>query len=147
MGSFHRRKNFHAKIFDVTFLVVCLVCWGILAGTVAARRAQAQGSTDVGDLLSPGGVLQNAEKLSGIVDGLEKGSPVSGFKFSWAKIWAYFIFGVIGFAAFVYGKKQSSWRPLVIGLALMGYPCFVSSTFALYAIGVALTACLYFFRE
>ena len=143
MGRFPRRKNFYANILDAAFLLVFFVCCGALA----EHHVQAQGSTDVGDLLSPGGVLQNTEKLSGIVDSLEKGNPVSGLNFSWAKIWAYVIFGVIGFAAFVYGKKQQCWRPLVIGLALMIYPCCVGSTFALWAIGIALTACLYFFRE
>ena len=99
------------------------------------------------DILSQTGVLQNAQALSSLVETLDKGNPIGGMEFSWAKIFAYFIFGVIGFAAFVYGKKQQRWNPLFIGLGLMVYPYFVSGTFALYAIGMALTASLYFFRE
>jgi hypothetical protein len=67
--------------------------------------------------------------------------------FSIAKIVAYIIFGAIGFVAFAYGKKNTFWRPMVIGLALMGYPYFVSETLPIYLIGIALTAALYFWRE
>jgi hypothetical protein len=67
--------------------------------------------------------------------------------FSMAKISAYIIFGAIGFAAFVYGKKKAAWRPMVMGIALMIYPYLLSGTPALYLIGLALTAALYFWRE
>ncbi|HOW58469.1 MAG TPA: hypothetical protein PLO78_01940 [Candidatus Omnitrophota bacterium] len=49
-----------------------------------------------------------------------------------------FIFGVIGFAVFIYGKKQSSFKALVIGLILMVYPYLIANTIAVYAIGAAL---------
>ncbi len=67
--------------------------------------------------------------------------------FTLAKIMAWVIFGGVGFVAFSYGKGQKSFRPLVIGLVLMIYPYFTSSTFWLYAIGFALSAGLYFGRE
>ena len=67
--------------------------------------------------------------------------------FSFAKIAAYIIFGAIGFVAFMYGKKNSSWRPMVLGLVLMLYPYVVSSTAALYVVGIILTALLYFWRD
>ena len=67
--------------------------------------------------------------------------------FSTAKIFAYILFGAIGLAAFIYGKKQKYWRPMVLGIALMGYPYLISGTLALYLIGIALTAALYFWRE
>ena len=57
------------------------------------------------------------------------------------------VFGSIGFVAFVYGKKLSSFRALGIGVALMIYPYFVRSTVWLYVVGVALTVSLYFFRD
>lgn len=31
------------------------------------------------------------------------------------------LFGAIGFAAFMYGKKMALWKPLVLGLVLMVY--------------------------
>ena len=58
-----------------------------------------------------------------------------------------FIFGSIGFVAFVYGKKMSSFKPMLIGVALSVYPYFVPGTVALYEIGTLLTASLYFFRD
>lgn len=67
--------------------------------------------------------------------------------FSWAKVAAYVIFNAIGFVAFVYGKKNSFGRPMIIGVVLMVYPYFVPGTFALYVIGAALTAALYFWRD
>lgn len=67
--------------------------------------------------------------------------------FSLAKIIAWIIFGAVGFAAFVYGKKERSFKPLVVGIALMGYPYFVNGTFWLYAAGVGLCLLLYFWRD
>ncbi|MCX5715154.1 MAG: hypothetical protein NT033_10265 [Candidatus Omnitrophica bacterium] len=74
------------------------------------------------------------------------GLPLAG-DFSAAKIFAWIIFGLIGFAAFLYGKKSQTLRPILIGLALMMYPYFISGTFFLYLVGIALTAALYFWRE
>lgn len=63
-----------------------------------------------------------------------------------ANIFASIIFGSIGFAAFIYGKKQSSLKALVIGMVLMVYPYFVPNTAAVYAIGVVLSLALFFFN-
>ena len=60
---------------------------------------------------------------------------------------AGFLFGSIGFVAFVYGKRQSAWTPMFLGLALMGFPYLVTNTIALYVVGVLLTGALYIFRE
>ncbi len=67
--------------------------------------------------------------------------------FNGAKIFACTIFGAIGFAVFLYGKKNKFLRPMIIGFALMVYPYFISGTFFLYLVGIALTAALYFWRE
>jgi len=67
--------------------------------------------------------------------------------FSAAKIFAWIIFGVIGFAVFLYGKKNKSFRPMIIGVVLMVYPYFISGTFLLYFIGIVLTAALYLWRD
>jgi hypothetical protein len=67
--------------------------------------------------------------------------------FSAAKIFAWIIFGAVGFAVFMYGKKNSLLKPMIIGVALMVYPYFISGTFFLYTIGIALTAALYFWRD
>lgn len=57
------------------------------------------------------------------------------------------IFSSIGFVALIYGKKESSFKPMLIGVALMGYPFIVTQTFWIYAVGVALTASLFLFRD
>ena len=63
------------------------------------------------------------------------------------KILAYIIFGAVGFVAFIYGKKNAFWRSMIIGLTLMAYPYFLSGTLAIYLVGIALSAALYFWRE
>lgn len=60
-----------------------------------------------------------------------------------AAIFAWVIFGSIGTAAFIYGWKQKSLKPLVIGVLLTVYPCFVQHPIALYAIGGVLTLVLF----
>lgn len=59
---------------------------------------------------------------------------------------AIILFSVIGMAAFSYGRKQAAWKPMVLGVALMGYPYFVSTAPWLYGIGAVLTAALLIFR-
>ena len=54
-------------------------------------------------------------------------------------IWGM-LFGIIGLAFFVYGKKQAAVMPLVCGLALMIYPYFVSNLILQVAIGFVLIA-------
>ena len=53
----------------------------------------------------------------------------------------------IGFVAFAYGKKMTLWKPMVIGVALMAYPYFISQPWILYAVGCVLCLGLYVFRE
>ncbi len=64
-----------------------------------------------------------------------------------ANIVAGIVFGTIGFAAFIYGKKQALMRPMLLGVILMAYPYFVSNVWLLYLIGIALSAGLYVWRE
>ena len=67
--------------------------------------------------------------------------------FSVANLMAWIIFGGVGFIAFVYGKKVGNFKALLIGIVLMGYPYFVTNTLALYGVGAALCAALYFWRD
>lgn len=50
------------------------------------------------------------------------------------------LFSLIGFAVFTYGRRQRTATHTVVGLALMAYPYFVSSTVALVGVGAALLA-------
>ena len=60
-------------------------------------------------------------------------------------LFAQILFGSIGFAAFIYGKKQSNFKVLGIGAVLMVFPYLVHNTPALYVIGALLTAALFLF--
>ena len=56
------------------------------------------------------------------------------------------LFGLVGFAAFRYGRKNSEPRPLFIGVALMAYGYFVTNAWVSLAIGSALTLARFFPR-
>jgi len=53
------------------------------------------------------------------------------------------LFGLIGAAAFLYGRRQRRGGPVLVGVALMVYPYFVSNTFAVVGIGAVLVAGLF----
>ncbi|HEV7814011.1 MAG TPA: hypothetical protein VGP06_02795 [Janthinobacterium sp.] len=57
------------------------------------------------------------------------------------------IFGIVGFAAYRYGKSAGQSQTRWIGAGLMLYPYAISQTWLLYLIGAALCAGLYFFRD
>jgi len=57
-----------------------------------------------------------------------------------------FVFGSIGFVAFIYGKRMNLWKPMLLGIALMVYPYFVSNDAVMIAIGAIGTAGLFFLR-
>lgn len=63
------------------------------------------------------------------------------------KIFAWLIFGLIGMAAFGYGKKQGRPKTMLIALILMGYPYLVSNALTLWLVGAGLTAALFVFRD
>jgi len=66
---------------------------------------------------------------------------------SYANLFAGILFGSVGLAAFVYGKKSANWKPMVIGAVLMVYPYFIEETWLLYLIGVALSALIFVWRD
>ncbi|HEY0368034.1 MAG TPA: hypothetical protein VGC85_00425 [Chthoniobacterales bacterium] len=57
------------------------------------------------------------------------------------------VFSSIGLVAFTYGKRMQVWRAMLLGIALMVYPYFVSSLLVLYSLGAALTGALFVFRD
>lgn len=56
------------------------------------------------------------------------------------------VFGSVGFAYFMYGKKQRALVPALAGVILMVYPYFVTNTVLLVVVGAALMALPYFVR-
>lgn len=72
-------------------------------------------------------------------------SAAAGFSI-WGMVGG-FLFGSVGFVAFMYGKKNSIAQPMILGIALIAYPYFVRDTIMVYVVGAALCAGLYFWRE
>ncbi|WP_426101003.1 hypothetical protein [Massilia sp. TSP1-1-2] len=66
---------------------------------------------------------------------------------SGAYLFGALLFGLIGFAAFRYGKRTGNMAVMLIGVVLMVYPYAVSETWVLYAAGAALCGALYWFRH
>ena len=60
---------------------------------------------------------------------------------------AWALFGLIGMAAFGYGRKQVNMKAMIIGVLLMVYPYMVSDLVPLWTIGSGLTFYLLFFRD
>ena len=60
-------------------------------------------------------------------------------------LWGVF-FSSLGLGYFMYGKKQKAVIPFVCGVALMGYPYFVTNTIALVLVGLTLAAIPYFVK-
>ena len=56
------------------------------------------------------------------------------------------VFGSVGLAYFVYGKKQGRVVPLLCGIGLIAFPYFIANAVLLVVVGLALSAAPYFFR-
>ncbi|GAB4059460.1 hypothetical protein [Uliginosibacterium sediminicola] len=64
-----------------------------------------------------------------------------------ALLFASLLFGLVGLLAFRFGKRNANWAQLLIGIALMVFPYFVSSLVLSYLIGAALCLALYLWRD
>lgn len=63
-----------------------------------------------------------------------------------AYLFGLIVFGLIGYAAYRYGKQTSHDTSKWLGVVLMIYPYAIAETWQLYAVGTALTVVLYVFR-
>lgn len=57
------------------------------------------------------------------------------------------LFGAFGMASFVHGKRTTRVIPIILGVALMGFPYLVSDDLPLYLVGIALTVAAWHFRD
>ncbi len=64
-----------------------------------------------------------------------------------ANLFASILFGTVGFTAFMYGKKAVNWKTMSIGITLMVYPYFIEQIWLLYAVGIALCAAIFVWRD
>lgn len=58
-------------------------------------------------------------------------------------LFASLLVSTVGLGLFLYGKKATRIPQLVVGLALMGFPYFVSGALAMCGIGAALVGALF----
>ncbi len=58
-------------------------------------------------------------------------------------LFASLIWGSIGLGYFIYGKKQSSWPPMVGGVVMMVVSYFVSSALLMSVYGLASVVAVY----
>ncbi len=79
--------------------------------------------------------------------GVHLAAKIGMFDFSAANLLGGFVFGSIGFVAFVYGKRMQLWKMVFAGLALMVFPYFVENMAILYGLGAAGTLGLFFLRD
>jgi hypothetical protein len=56
------------------------------------------------------------------------------------------LFGSIGFGFFLYGKKQKTIVPLIMGIALCVVPYFIANMYVLVTVGLVLIAVPFFVR-
>ena len=63
-----------------------------------------------------------------------------------AHIFGAVVFGLVGIAAYRYGKKAGRPRMKWLGVALMVYPYAISWTWLLYVVGFALCVAVYWNR-
>ncbi len=57
------------------------------------------------------------------------------------------LFGSVGFVAFRVGMKRSAHWMMTLGIALMAYPYFLDAVWAVWLVGAALCAALWFAWE
>ncbi len=56
------------------------------------------------------------------------------------------LFGAFGMGYFMYGRRQRSPVPFLVGIALMVFPYFISNVYLVVIIGVGLIITPYFVR-
>ena len=64
--------------------------------------------------------------------------------FSTNYLFASLIWGSIGLGYFIYGKKQSSWSPMIGGLLMMAGSYFIGSALLMSLISIAIIVAVYF---
>ena len=97
----------------------------IIKEDIKLNREQVKTAEKMDNFLKTGSFEKSADKKS------------SG-NYLFYKLAASGFFSLIGFVFFVYWKKNSAFTPMVIGVALMAYPYFVSNLLLLCGIGIVL---------
>ena len=59
-------------------------------------------------------------------------------------LFASLIWGSVGIGYFIYGKKQSSWPPMVAGVLMIAVSYFAGSALVMSLVCIGLIAAVYF---
>ena len=59
-------------------------------------------------------------------------------------LFASLVWGSVGLGYFIYGKKQSSWTPMIGGVLMMAVSYFISSALLMSLVCIAAMAAVYF---
>jgi len=124
--------------------ILSFIFWTTVAMnfSVLAQEIQAP-QTDLETSLKSIAQLSNSDReMLGTAIGIPSTSDLN-----WNTIIAGVIFGSIGLVAFLYGKKNALWKPMVIGMLLIAYPYFISNMIVVYLVGIGLVVILYLWRD
>jgi hypothetical protein len=59
-------------------------------------------------------------------------------------LFASLIWGSVGLGYFIYGKKQSSWSPMIGGVLMMAGSYFISSALLMSVVSLGIIVAVYF---
>jgi hypothetical protein len=59
-------------------------------------------------------------------------------------LFASLVWGSVGMGYFIYGKKQSSWPPMIGGVVMMAGSYFVASALLMSLLSLAIIVAVYF---
>ena len=59
-------------------------------------------------------------------------------------IFVSIVFSLVGFSAYLYGKRNAEPRPLIIGVILMIYSYFVPNPWMSFGVGALLTGLIFY---
>lgn len=111
-------------------LILVVIIVGLFVSQAYCQDIQ-QAIKEVAKNYTDNGALGNS-----LIAGFSLGGLIGGF-----------LFGSIGFVAFIYGKRNAKFRPMIIGVLLMAYPYFIRNAIAVYLVGVVFSVALFIFRE
>jgi len=142
-GTVSPYTHLHAATAALWMLLLVAQSWAIGARRVGQHRLFGKLSYALAPVLLVSILLLAHSRIQGMA-----GGPAYALQtyILYLQVSLAVLFGLVGFAAFRYGKKNGEPKPLFLGIALMAYGYFVSNVWISLAIGSALTLLLFFPR-
>ena len=64
-----------------------------------------------------------------------------------AELFGLIVFGLVGSAGLLYGKRREQWKSMVVSAGLLVFPYLTTATWQLYGVGIALCVALVLWRD